>query len=167
MTDADLPVGYRWAAEHEMDRDDAIVVSRTVDSQGVAYTHGEADIAVPIRKARPNKNYILSIMRDMDMGDPWGAAMSMAFAVAECLEVVSAEVPEELGFQPSPFVRVSTPDEYREILESGQESYEHSLVWEYLGWETGLTLSRVEEVQFAGRCLHRYIDWCKAAGKDY
>lgn len=44
----DLPIGYRWATEDEMDRPDAIAVKRTADSTGVAYTHGEADIAVPL-----------------------------------------------------------------------------------------------------------------------
>jgi hypothetical protein len=47
------------------------------------------------------------------------------------------------------------------------ESYEDETVWEYLGYDSGLTLSRVEDVQFAAKCLSRYIDWCRAAGKDY
>jgi hypothetical protein len=43
----DLPKGYRWAREHEMDRADAIVVARSVSSNGHIYTQGESDIAVP------------------------------------------------------------------------------------------------------------------------
>lgn len=43
----DLPYGYRWALEEDMDRDDAIVVMRTVDASGIPYTQDEADLAVP------------------------------------------------------------------------------------------------------------------------
>ena len=46
--EADLPEGYRWAEEMEMDRSDAIVVKRTFDSTGVRYTQDEADLAVPV-----------------------------------------------------------------------------------------------------------------------
>jgi len=112
-------------------------------------------------KNRPNKNYILQVMRDGDMSDPFGTAMAWGFACAETLAVVGAQVPPELGYRPSPFVRVETPETYQ------PESYEDEVVWEYLGYDSGLTLSRVEDVQFAGRCLHRYIEWCVAAGKDY
>lgn len=41
----DLPAGYRWAREDEMDREDAIVVPRTGQ-----YTQGEADLAVPVEE---------------------------------------------------------------------------------------------------------------------
>lgn len=50
----DLPSGYRWATAEECEEyavgmhKDAIVVMRTVDSNGIPYTQGEADIAVPI-----------------------------------------------------------------------------------------------------------------------
>lgn len=44
----DLPSGYRWATEAEMDRADTIVVPRTADSEGHPYTQGEADLAVPV-----------------------------------------------------------------------------------------------------------------------
>jgi hypothetical protein len=48
----DLPPGYRWAIPDEVERWDSIpgiiVVPRTVDSNGVAYTQGEADLAVPL-----------------------------------------------------------------------------------------------------------------------
>lgn len=49
----DLPVGYRWASEYETEMHaagklpTAIVVKRTVDSNGVPYTQDEADVAVP------------------------------------------------------------------------------------------------------------------------
>ena len=114
-------------------------------------------------KDRPNSNYILQVMRDGDMDDPWGTAMAWAFACAETLTVVGADVPAELQYYPSPYVRVESPETYV------PESYEDSEVWEYLSYERGNnpSLSRVKDVQFAARCLSRYIDWCKAAGRDY
>ncbi len=49
MTTTDLPEGYRWADEEDLaDLPDGwIDVPRTVDSNGVPYTQGESDIAVP------------------------------------------------------------------------------------------------------------------------
>lgn len=44
----DLPAGYRWAREDELDRPDAIAVPRTTDHTGNPYTGNEADIAVPM-----------------------------------------------------------------------------------------------------------------------
>lgn len=48
LSTTDLPAGYRWATFEEIERPDAIVVPRTVDSNGTPYTDGEADIAVPV-----------------------------------------------------------------------------------------------------------------------
>jgi hypothetical protein len=45
---SDLPEGYRWAREDEVDREDAIVVKLTVSANGNFYTQDEADIAVPL-----------------------------------------------------------------------------------------------------------------------
>lgn len=44
---SDLPKGYRWATEDEMHRPDAILVKRTVSSNGHVYTQDESDVAVP------------------------------------------------------------------------------------------------------------------------
>ena len=52
MSEIDLPAGYRWATEEEIERPDAIVVPRTVDYNGTSYTHGEADIAVPVEEVK-------------------------------------------------------------------------------------------------------------------
>lgn len=121
------------------------------------------------QRLRPNRNHILSIMRDNDMYDPWGAAMAWAFACAENLAMFGQAVPNELGYRMS-------------IAGPCVESYEDFQVAEYLGAEVDIENETVEfdltndstefeariaEVQFAGRCLARYIDWCKAAGKDY
>jgi hypothetical protein len=46
-TATDLPAGYRWATEDEMDRADAIAVRRTADSAGRPYDNEEFDMAVP------------------------------------------------------------------------------------------------------------------------
>jgi hypothetical protein len=115
-------------------------------------------------KSRPNKNYILQVMRDGDMSDPWGNAMAWAFACAENLTVVGEDVPNELGYRPSPFVRRETPETYN------PESYEDEIVQSFIAFSTeddSTIQDRIAEVQFAARCLSRYIDWCKAAGRNY
>ena len=106
-------------------------------------------------KARPSNNLVLAYMRDDDLAhDPWGTAMAWAFGVAEVLNARSEDVPEELEFQPSPFVRTSTEQ---------PEEYPDSEVWRLL--HDGEVTST--DLQFAGRCLARYLDWCRTAGRDY
>jgi hypothetical protein len=50
-TNTDLPAGYRWATEEECEDWEnvpgIISVPRTADINGVPYTQGEADLAVP------------------------------------------------------------------------------------------------------------------------
>lgn len=52
ITVNDLPEGYRWASEDECEGwenvSGIISVPRTFDSNGVPYTHDEADLAVPL-----------------------------------------------------------------------------------------------------------------------
>lgn len=118
------------------------------------------------KRKRPNRNYVLDVMRDSMYDDPWGTAMAWAFACAENLAAIGADVPSEVGYQMSP-------------MGPCIESYEDFQVAEFLGAIVdhdlevaifeGITPdeTNVKEVQFALRCLHRYIDWCKAAGLDY
>lgn len=105
---------------------------------------------------RPNANPILSMMREDDLkGDPWGTAMAWAFAVCEYLHHVALSdvaIPASLDYFPSPVVRqgegFAEEEGYAEryISEAALDTY---------------TLS------VAARCLSRYLDWCKAAGRDY
>jgi hypothetical protein len=50
----DLPTGYRWATAEETEAHAVtanpamVVVPRTADASGTPYTHGEADLALPI-----------------------------------------------------------------------------------------------------------------------
>ena len=107
--------------------------------------------------ARPNSNLILAIMRDdFGGGDEWGTALSWAFGVAETLHTVGAGVPDELGFRPSPYLGMADPDEE-------PEEYPDAEVWRLLR-DGDVTIA---DLQFAGRCLARYIDWLRATGKDY
>lgn len=113
-------------------------------------------------KSRPNSNYILAVMRDDMWDDPWGTAMSWAFACAETLTVLGEDVPQELEYRPSPFVMVEDPETYE------PESYEDREVWEYLlAGALAPATDRIADVKFAGRCLSRYIDWCRQAGLNY
>jgi hypothetical protein len=103
--------------------------------------------------ARPNANPVLALMRDDDIKhDPWGTAMAWAFAVCDYLHHValSDDVPASLDYRPAATVRGEGFEE---------EGYpEQALVEAALDTYT-LTV--------AARCLSRYLDWCKAAGRDY
>lgn len=104
---------------------------------------------------RPNANPILSVMRDDFGSDDWGTAISWAFGVAEVLHAAGEDVPAELEFQPSPYVHVDPDHE--------PEEYPDAYVWS-MRMNGDAT---VEELQFAGRCLARYLDWLRAAGRSY
>ena len=102
---------------------------------------------------RPNANPVLDAMRDDDLGgDPWGTAMSWCFAVCEYLHHValSDDIPDSLGYQPAATLRGEGFEE---------ESYPEAYIVE-MGLDT-FTLVQ------AARVLSRYLDWCKAAGRDY
>lgn len=115
-------------------------------------------------------NPVIEILRDsFDHGDPWGSGMSAAFACAESLTFVGADVPAGLGYRPS----IAGP-----VL----ESYEDMLVAEYLGCQvemdddgnigdilapTDVDPRLIEDVTRAALILDRYLDWCIAAGRDY
>jgi hypothetical protein len=104
---------------------------------------------------RPNANPVLDAMRDDDLGhDPWGTAMSWAGAVCDYLHHVALcdDIPDGLGYSPGPF----TP--------RGDDGYDdESYPARYIA-ETGLDTFTLTT---AARCLDRYLDWCKAAGRDY
>jgi len=104
-------------------------------------------------RLRPNANPVLDAMRDDDLGhDPWGTAMAWGFAVCDYLHHVALcdDIPAGLGYSPAATVRgegfeeEGYPEQY--IVEMGLDTY------------TLVT---------AAKCLDRYLDWCKAAGRDY
>jgi hypothetical protein len=103
---------------------------------------------------RPNKNPILDAMRDDDIAhDPWGVAMAWGFACADLLHVMGEDVPAEVQYTPALGLDFNV----------FPESTEDHRLWEMAQRE----IVGVEDVQFALRCLNRYIDWCKAAGRSY
>lgn len=109
-----------------------------------------------------SKNLILNLMREDDIAhDPWGTAMAWGFAVCEVLYAAGEEVPRTLDYLPSPYVALSTerPEEFPDCV-----------VWDALhdasAWVSGTTIS-VEDVQYAGLIIGRFLDWCKLAGRDY
>lgn len=104
---------------------------------------------------RPNANPVLAWMRDDDIGhDPWGTAMAWSFAVCEYLHHVALAdeaIPESLGYSSSPVVRQG-------------EGYEDE------SWPEGAIVEMAVDtytLSVAARVLSRYLDWCKAAGRDY
>lgn len=106
-------------------------------------------------------NPVLTLMREDDIShDPWGTAMAWAFAVAEVLYAAGEDVPDEMGFSPSPFVQYSN---------RAPEEWPDAEVWHLLNgvpayWVRAAT---VADIQFAGRVLARYLAWCRAAGRAY
>lgn len=98
-------------------------------------------------------NFILDMVREGDIKhDPWGTALAWSFACAENLFDIGEDVPDSLGYRPSPFGAVI-------------ESYEDEEVQSFL--DRNDTDEAVESVQYAAKILARYLDWCKLAGVDY
>lgn len=129
---------------------------------------------------RPNSNPILDMMRDADMGDPWGTAMSWGFAVAEVLcDADPSEVPSVLGYRPGmggPDVPFMSHDGEEMAYHPEHVDWETNQVWDYLHqshaeapiyWDDPTFEGRVRELVTAALCLNRYLDWCRAAGLDY
>lgn len=102
--------------------------------------------------SRPNANPVLNHMRDDDLSDPWGTAMSWAFAVCDYLHHIALcdDIPESLGYSPAATARGEGFEE---------EGYPESYIVE-MGLDTYTLI-------VAARCLSRYLDWCKAAGRSY
>ena len=109
----------------------------------------------PGTRARPNRNYILAIMRDDDLSDPWGTAMAWQFAVCENLAAAGSEVPYVLGYGAG----AGGP-----CIESFEDFEVHAYL---MGEDSEAPEERIAEVEQAGHLLRRYIDWCTAAGRDY
>lgn len=138
---------------------------------------------------RPNANPILDAMRDDDLGDdPWGTTIAWSFAACEVLYDADPNmVPSEVGYRPSlagPEVPNGSDvaDPYRITLQD--LSFATSEVWCYLHdvdaedpaasdadalpyWNDPTFSQRADALVFAIRCLSRYLDWLRAAGRDY
>lgn len=103
---------------------------------------------------RPNANPVLAYMRDDDLaGDPWGTAMAWAFAVCDYLHHVALDddaIPESLGYRPA---ATMVGEGYEE------EGYPEAMIVE-MAVDT-------YTLHMAARVLSRYLDWLKAAGRDY
>ena len=109
-------------------------------------------------RMRPNANPILALARDDDWHDPWGTAMTWAYAVCENLAMVDGEIPNGMGYSPSiagPILEDWAACEVRDYLMAVPEPGEPTAE------------ERITEVEDAARMLDRYLDWCKAAGRAY
>lgn len=119
-------------------------------------------------------------MRDDDFSDPWGTALSWAWGIVETLyDADPSLVPSAMGYRPG----MGGPEvPYRAYAdqELGHHpedvSSETNQVWEHLHaghhqdpiyWEDPGFEARVKELVTAVLCLSRYLDWCRAVGKDY
>lgn len=98
-----------------------------------------------------------------DGGDPFGSAMSMAWAVAEIGRVIGDPEPgQTLNYRPSPLAGNVTLDEY---ADNEDASYDYET--ETLAQAVRSREVTADDLLFAARVLHRYIDLCVKAGKDY
>lgn len=139
-------------------------------------------------RERPNANPILDMMRDDDMGDPWGTAISWAFSACDVLYDADPNmVPGEVKYRPGlggPEVPNGSGevDPYRITLDD--LSPETATVWCWLHnvspeeptssdadtlpyWSDPGFAGRAEELRTAILCLSRYLDWLRDAGRDY
>lgn len=142
---------------------------------------------MPGTLTRPNANPILAVMRDDDFSDPWGTGMSWAGAVCDVLyDADPNAVPASLGYSPGvggPEVpnggegvhRITVTDVPWETAhvwcwlhgldETAPESHPDPEDLPY--WSDPAFRARAAELVTAAVCLSRYLDWVKAAGRDY
>lgn len=126
---------------------------------------------------RPNANPILDMMRDSDWDDPWGTAIAWAFSACDVLyDADPNAIPAGLEYRPG----MGGPEVPGAVEDVEDLSWETCQVWEWLHatsvetdpidlpyWEDAGFRARAAELRFALLCLDRYLDWLKAAGKDY
>lgn len=139
-------------------------------------------------RTRPNRNHVLAVMRDDDFTDPWGVGMSWAGAVCDVLyDADPNSVPPTLGYRPGmggpevpgmaygdgghmSVTEVSWPTAYvwcwlHGLDETAPDSHPDPDDLTY--WEDAGFRERAAELVTAAVCLSRYLDWVKAAGRDY
>ena len=104
-----------------------------------------------------------SMIDSFDGADPFGSAMSMAWAVAEVGRVIGHPEPgQTLNYRPSALAGNVTLDEYADNPE-GDFDYETQTLAGAV--RTGQVTEA--DLTFAARVLSRYIDLCRKAARDY
>jgi hypothetical protein len=101
-------------------------------------------------KTRPNRNPVLAVMRDDFGSDDWGTAISWAFAVAEVSTLEGIDVAPELEYRPS-------------IIGPTLDGYPDTYLYDM--YQAGEVSE--DDLREAGTLLARYLDWLRAAGRDY
>lgn len=114
-------------------------------------------------RKRPHNPALDAMIDSFDGGDPWGSAMSMAFAVAEVGRVIGHPEPgQTLNYRPSILAGNVTLDEYA-------ENPDRDFDYETVSLAEAVKAGRVteEDLSNAARVLNRYLGICRAAGQDY
>jgi hypothetical protein len=96
-----------------------------------------------------------------DPQDPWGDAISTAFAIADVLYAAGEHIPVEWEFHASS----AFDDDVDTMAENADD--EHSYATETLAnlyMQRGIT---ADELRYAGNVLSRYNNLLKAAGLNY
>lgn len=121
---------------------------------------------------KPRRHYspaIAHMIDGWDGDDPFGSAMSMAWAVAEVARAADAEASAtidgalSISWGAAPVLDLTEAADLDSREDPGDVSFEtHALAAAYL--DGAVT---VADLTFAARVLSRYIDLCTAAGLDY
>jgi hypothetical protein len=102
---------------------------------------------------------ILPLSDDYDPGDIKGWALGWMFPVAEVLHITGADIPDEWGFSPSPFLEGMNLREYADSAESWRESE----VVDALA--AGMS---TDELVYVGRVVDRYMSaFIRGTDRDY
>lgn len=102
-----------------------------------------------------------AMIDSFDGGDPFGSAMSMAWAVAECGRAMGEPEPgQRLNYRPSPLSYTRTIDD---LADDTGGDYETTVLAQAI--RDGRVT--VPDLVVAARVLNRYLNLCRKAGRDY
>lgn len=114
------------------------------------------------RRARPYPAAIAAVIDGWDGGDPYGSAVSLAFAVCDVAYALDHREPLViLDYRPAAGQSV--------VLADLVDNADGDVNWETETLAIAVRDGEVSEddLTHAARCLSRYLRWCELAGLDY
>lgn len=137
-------------------------------------------------KSRPNNNTVLQLMRDDDLTDPWGTGMAWLGGVCDTIYDADPNlVPAQCGYRPGMggpevpgatilgatgperMVIADVPSPTGDVWLWAHNVDEESIPEEPPYWSDPTFGRRITELVEAALLLHRYLNWCRLAGRDY
>ena len=123
---------------------------------------------------REQKRKALEIARQDDWDDPWGTAMSHAFAISDTLYHAEADIPGQWGYRHGMFQHDPVADWHpydQPCPLNHSTDYPDECNCQYPDREYVPFLDAgefgIELLTYAGNVLDRYCGFVKRAGKDY